>query len=108
MRTCEKTIEKVLKERGNDWLSAVIDYHVNQGYGQAKGLSGLQGYIKCFEERQIREITILKTTGLNAMFLSESITKEDFANLFQSAGWNCPTMDQIQTALQNTTKLSII
>lgn len=104
----EKTVEKVLKERGNDWLNAVIDYHVNQGYGKNKGLLGFEGYIQCLEERQIREISILKTTGLNAMFLSEVITEEEFMNLFQSAGWDCPTMDQIQTALQNTTKSFVL
>lgn len=61
-------MEKVLKERGNDWLNAVIDYHVNQGYGKNKGLLGFEGYIKCLEERQIRVISILKTTGLMLCF----------------------------------------
>ncbi|WP_205027756.1 P-loop NTPase family protein [Anaerosacchariphilus polymeriproducens] len=95
----KKTIEKVKKERGNDWLDAVIDYHVNQGYGKNQALSGYEGYITCLEERQIREMGILKAKGLDALILSEVITAEEFMNLFQSACWCCPTIEQIQTSL---------
>ena len=57
-------IRNVLAERGDDWLNAVIAYHTEQGYGKENGLSGFDGYIKCLEERQRRELRILKQTGL--------------------------------------------
>lgn len=104
----KKTIDKVLNERGNDWLNAVIDYHINQEYGKSKGLSGFDGYIQCLEERKIREISILKTTQLNTIYLRDIITEKEFMELFQLAGLSCPTLNQIQVALHNTTKTFVL
>ncbi len=41
------------------WLDAVIDYHVNGMYGKEIGAEGFDGYIRCLEERQRRELRIL-------------------------------------------------
>ena len=60
----EMALKHIINERGNDWLNAVIEYHTKQGYGKKQGLSGFNGYIKCLEERQRRELRILRQTGV--------------------------------------------
>lgn len=64
------TIDKVLEERGTDWLNAVIDYHTSQGYGRMNHLSGYDGYIKCLEERKIREYRILQSLDIDYYTIS--------------------------------------
>lgn len=59
------SILNVLNERGNDWLNCVINYHCLQKYGRSNNLSGFDGYIKALEERQRRELYILKKLGIN-------------------------------------------
>ena len=59
------SILNVLNERGNDWLNCVINYHCLQKYGKNNNLSGFDGYIKALEERQRRELYILKKLGIN-------------------------------------------
>ncbi len=54
-----ESVKNAVKERGDEWLNAVVDYHCNGGYGKANGLSGFDGYIKALEERQRRELEIL-------------------------------------------------
>lgn len=54
-----------------DWLAAVIGYHCGGGYGRAHGLSGFEGYIAALEERQRRELTILRGLGLQHIVLTD-------------------------------------
>ncbi len=54
----QASVEKAAKER-EGWLDAVIDYHVNGTYGKSIGAEGFDGYIRCLEERQRRELEIL-------------------------------------------------
>ncbi len=54
----QASVEKAAKERVG-WLDAVIDYHVNGAYGKSIGAEGFDGYIRCLEERQRRELEIL-------------------------------------------------
>ena len=54
----QASVEKAAKER-EGWLDAVIDYHVNGAYGKSIGAEGFDGYIRCLEERQGRELEIL-------------------------------------------------
>ena len=54
----QASVEKAAKER-EGWLDAVIDYHVNGAYGKSIGVEGFDGYIRCLEERQRRELEIL-------------------------------------------------
>ena len=54
----EHDMEKTAKER-EGWLDAVIDYHVNGAYGKSIGAEDFDGYIRCLEERQRRELEIL-------------------------------------------------
>lgn len=73
-RDVRATIDKVKGERGKDWLNAVIDYHINQGYGREQGLQGYDGYISCLMERKNREIEILKNLDVESHILYEDIT----------------------------------
>ena len=77
----KETVDRVLGERGNDWLNAVIDYHTSQGYGKQNHLSGYEGYIKCLEERQIRELKILHTLDMDYSIISHDIKIGEFAEL---------------------------
>ena len=52
-------IRAAIPERGQEWLSAVVDYHCSGGYGSAQGLSGFDGYIAALQERQSRELDML-------------------------------------------------
>lgn len=67
----KEIIDRVLDERGNDWLNAVIDYHTTQGYGKENHLSGYEGYIKCLEERRIRELNILQALDIDYHIISQ-------------------------------------
>lgn len=67
----KEIIDRVLDERGNNWLNAVIDYHTTQGYGKENHLSGYEGYIKCLEERRIRELNILQALDIDYHIISQ-------------------------------------
>ncbi|KFI64246.1 hypothetical protein BCUN_2111 [Bifidobacterium cuniculi] len=67
------TVDRVLDERGNDWLEAVTAYHVRQGYGLEHGLQGYDGYIACLEERKRRERHILQSLPLASLTLSRDL-----------------------------------
>lgn len=104
----KSAIDSVLDERGNDWLNAVIDYHVSQGYGKQNNLSGYDGYIKCLEERQIREVNILRSLDIDYYTISQDMKVEEFAALFNSVGWKCPAKEQMDLAIKNSTKSFIV
>lgn len=101
-------IDSVLGERGTDWLDAVIDYHVSQGYGKKNNLSGYEGYIKCLEERRIREHHILEELDIEYYTISQDMRAEEFAELFSSIGWNAPSTEQMRLAIENSTKSFIV
>lgn len=75
------SIDRVLAERGTDWLNAVIHYHTAQGFGKANGLSGYEGYIKCLEERKIRESRILQSLAIAHHTLSRDMTAAELSEL---------------------------
>lgn len=101
-------IDSVLDERGTDWLNAVMDYHVSQGYGKQNNLSGYEGYIKCLEERRIRELHILQGLDIDSYTISQDMRAEELAELFSSIGWNPPSLEQMRLAIGNSTKSFIV
>lgn len=101
-------IDSVLDERGTDWLNAVIDYHVSQGYGKKNNLTGYEGYIKCLEERRIRELRILQGLDIDCYTISQDMRAEELAELFSSIGWNAPSTQQMRLAIENSTKSFIV
>lgn len=103
-----EAIDRVMDDRGNDWLNAVIDYHISQGYGKQNGLSGYEGYIKCLEERKIRELRILGTLDIDYYTISQDMRTAEFAELFALAGWSCPTEEQMDFSIHNSTKSFVV
>lgn len=103
----KSSIDKVVEERGNDWLDYVVEYHTSQGYGKQNNLIGYLGYIECLEERKKRELNILKSIDLDSYIISQDIKVSEFAQLYKSVGWSCPCDEQIKVALTNS-ELSII
>ena len=101
-------VDRVLDERGSDWLNAVIGYHTGQGYGKRNGLFGYDGYLECLAERRRRELDILCSLDIGYFTVSEDITTSEFAELYTSAGWRCPPEEQIKAAIQGTTKSFIV
>lgn len=53
------------------WLDAVIDYHTNGAYGRRTGAEGFDGYIRCLEQRQAREMRILQTLPVRHLVLND-------------------------------------
>lgn len=53
------------------WLDGVIDYHVNGAYGRSVGAEGFDGYIRCLEERQRRELSILSRLCVDRLVVSD-------------------------------------
>ena len=102
------SVDRVLDERGEGWLNAVTDYHVSQGYGKRNGLSGYDGYLECLAERKRRELDILRSLGIEYFTVSEDLTTAEFKELYTSVGWGCPPEEQIDTAIQNSTKLYVV
>lgn len=101
-------VDKVLDERGEKWLNAVIGYHTEQGYGRRSGLQGYDGYIECLIERKRRELDILAGLDLESYVLSEDITAEEFKELYSLVKWSSPTEEQISVSLKNTTKSYVL
>ncbi|MCI7691925.1 MAG: GNAT family N-acetyltransferase [Oscillospiraceae bacterium] len=101
-------IDSVLDERGNDWLNAVIDYHTSQGYGKQNNLSGYDGYIKCLEERRTRELNILRSLDIDCYTISQDMKVDEFAELFNSVGWSCPSIEQMDLAIKNSTRSFVV
>lgn len=64
-----ESVKKAVKERGEEWLNAVVDYHCNGEYGKANGLSGFDGYISALKERQERELSILKKLSIRSVII---------------------------------------
>lgn len=101
-------IDGVLAERGDGWLKAVTEYHVSQGYGKQNRLSGYDGYIKCLEERRIRERNILCSLNMDCYTISQDITADELAELFSSVGWSLPAREQMELAVNNSTKSFVV
>lgn len=68
IRSC---VQLAAEERGNEWLSAVTDYHCNGGYGKEHRLIGFDGYISALEERQRRELEFLPQLPVRALVLTD-------------------------------------
>lgn len=62
------SVRETAKERPG-WLDAVIDYHVNSGYGRSINAQGFDGYLLCLEERQRRELYILDKLSVRKLIV---------------------------------------
>ena len=76
-----QSVEKAAAERPG-WLDEVIDYHVHGSYGQSIGAEGFDGYIRCLQERQKRELRIL--SALNVPHLILCNAQRDWQGAYRS------------------------
>lgn len=63
-----QSIKDAARER-EGWLEGVIDYHVNGGYGRSIRARGFAGYVACLEERQRRELSILRKLPVQSLVI---------------------------------------
>ena len=66
-----ESVRKASVERGDEWLNAVIDYHCNGEYGKINNLCGFDGYIAALEERQRRELDILRSLDIESVIIND-------------------------------------
>lgn len=76
------SISNTCHERGSEWLNSVIDYHVNGVYGKEHKLAGFDGYISCLEERQRRELEIIKELPVKSLVIENA--HEDWKNAYNT------------------------
>ncbi|GMA63051.1 hypothetical protein NZD89_24800 [Alicyclobacillus fastidiosus] len=62
-----ETINKVSKERSNEWLDFVVWYHTQQGYGRSRGLKGTDGYVEVLAARRSLELEILENLPISVL-----------------------------------------
>ncbi|MBR5287619.1 MAG: hypothetical protein IKU34_03385 [Clostridia bacterium] len=74
-----QSVRCAAKERPG-WLDAVIDYHVNGAYGKQIRAEGFDGYIRCLEERQNRELRILSQLPVKQIVLENPQRNWQLAN----------------------------
>ena len=63
---------KTTSEERPGWLDAVIDYHVNGGFGKSISAKGVDGYLMCLEERQKRELEYLKMSKIDSVVIENA------------------------------------
>ena len=70
----DRIAEQVMRtaEERDGWLDAVIKYHNDGGYGKSINADGFDGYIKCLEERQKRELEILKKLDIRSVIIENA------------------------------------
>ena len=66
-----ESVRKASAERGDEWLNAVIDYHCSGEYGKRNNLCGFDGYIAALEERQRRELDILRSLDIESVIIND-------------------------------------
>lgn len=79
------SVQKAAEERPG-WLDAVIDYHVNGVYGKLIGATGFDGYIRCLEERQRRELRILAELPVECLVIKNP--QKDWKAAKEGITWN--------------------
>ena len=67
----EEQIQETAKERAG-WLEAVVDYHINGGYGKSISACGFAGYISCLKERQKREQEYLEKSKVHSVIIENA------------------------------------
>ena len=67
----EEQIRETAKERAG-WLEAVVDYHVNGGYGKSISARGFEGYVSCLKERQKRELEYLEKSKVHSVIIENA------------------------------------
>ncbi|WP_155985458.1 hypothetical protein [Paenibacillus maysiensis] len=73
------TIDRVIQERTDDWLSHIIWYYTEQGYGKAKGYQGLDGLCKVLKERKEYELDIINQLKIDKLTINNTESNRNAA-----------------------------
>lgn len=69
--TVERVARQRVSEHGN-WIDAFIQYSENSPYGKAHGIKGLDGAVRCLEERKRMERELLRVLPLQTILVENS------------------------------------
>jgi hypothetical protein len=67
-----ETIDRVRGERSPEWFDFVVAYHTQQGYGQAHGLEGYDGFLAFLQMRQELELEICERLPIRTLVIDNS------------------------------------
>ncbi|OAB43346.1 hypothetical protein [Paenibacillus glacialis] len=76
------TFKKAVEERPTEWSSGFMDYYTQQGYGQVRGYSGMDGTLqvlyarKQLEQRIMNELSLPRTMIDNSQYDREQLRQE--------------------------------
>ena len=76
----KQRIQDISKERENEWIEGVIEYHTSQGYGKSYGHIGFDGYVECLKARQEIELAILKKLKINKLIIENPFENWDITH----------------------------
>jgi hypothetical protein len=65
------SLEKIIEERPTEWLDFVIQYTTGGAWGQARGLSGLEGMMRFYEERVEMERALFGQLGWRGLWVRQ-------------------------------------
>jgi hypothetical protein len=58
-------VKEISEKRDKKWLESVISYHQEGKFAKDNDFNGFDGYIKCLEERQKRELEIIDSLKID-------------------------------------------
>lgn len=90
-------------------LKPILIYIDKANVKAAKGsMFDYEDSMQSLVERRARELQILRELEFDYYTISQDICVEEFAQLCISAGWNTPSIEQMQTAIENSTQSFVI
>jgi hypothetical protein len=77
-KSIAKTLDRAINERSDEWLEAVQNYCLGQGYGENREVQGISGLVQFLEERDSIEQEILKRANLIVERIDTLHTEKDY------------------------------
>jgi hypothetical protein len=73
----ERSFRKAIDERPKAWINSFIDYYTAQGYGLARGFSGLDGTLEVLHARKNLEFEIIDQLAIKKEIIDNSAFEHD-------------------------------
>lgn len=68
----KESLDRVRKERSEDWFQFITWYYTEQGYGQSRGIAGETGVLHFLEERKELEKEVLQHLTIKSLLINNS------------------------------------
>jgi hypothetical protein len=68
----KESLNRVRKERSEDWFQFITWYYTEQGYGQSRRLAGEAGVLHFLEDRKKLEKEVLQNLAIKSLILNNS------------------------------------